>query len=423
MIANGRRLPGRRVSASAVRLASAALIALAAAPAPAQHTAVFTDGKKAAGVLRSISLDGRVSFRAADGVEIARPLEDVQSLELNPVQNLALAVPVELWLPAGGRLLGTITGGVERRLSFACDLGDLTLPLDSVRAIRFPKNVPEAPTAEELRRTFAEAFDRVRADKSRTEDVIFARRGDDLVELGGFLTAAAADSFSVRYQGAERRLSFAKVYAVVLSGRAAAAAAAPVLTAQITGVGGSTADLEIREMRDDHWRLIGPQGLDIRVGGARIARVELRSNKIVPLAGLPRAEVKSVTDFPGQIALAEDRNFFGEPLKLGGRTVTGLCVKPATEIKYNLAGGDFKRFAALVGIDDGSLPAGGRAAFEVLVDGAVKFKADSVAAGDKPREVAVDLAGAKVLVLRVGFAGESPAGAVAVWGDARVIRR
>jgi hypothetical protein len=243
------------------------------------------------------------------------------------------------------------------------------------------------------------------------------------VQLGGFLTGATADSFAVRYQGAERKLGFSKVYAVVLSGRAAAASAAPPLTAHVVGVGGSTADLEIREMRDDAWRLVGAQGLDIRVSGARIARVEFRSNKVVPIAKLPRAEVKSVTDFPGQPALAEDRNFFGEPLRLAGKAVGGLCVKPFTEIRYNIAGADFKRFTAVVGIDDGSITAGGKATFEVLVDGVVKFKAEALAAGDKPREVGVDLAGAKVLVLRTSFAGNLPAGAVAVWGEARVIRR
>lgn len=416
----------------ALLVASLLAASPAAAAAPAPHAMTATDGRRTVGRLSAITLEGKVVFKPADGgADVVRALEDTAVLELNESRRPPVAPPAEVWLPGGGTLLGAVSAAADGDLTFEGDLGRFALKLNGVRAVRFPAN---APAAEENRRTYVEAFDRARADTVRNEDVLFARRGDDLVQLGGYLVGVADDGFRFRYQGNERRIGFAKVYAVVLSGRAAGGGgASPAVVANVFGAGGSTATVEVREMANDRWRLLGPAGLDVAVETRDIARVEFRSGKVVWLAGLARKDsaVKHVPALGGgwPVAVMDDRNFFGEPLRLAGREVRGLCVRPLTEIKYDLAdyGGEFARFTAKVGIDDAAAPAGATADFEVLADGKSVFKAAGVGAvsADKPpAEVNLDLTGVKTLVLRVDFHGDRPAvGALAVWGDARLLRK
>jgi hypothetical protein len=408
-------------------------LVLSAAPVSAASAAqalVTNDGRRVTGELKAVTTDGRVSFAEADGKVTTRALDEIAALELNDAAPPGIAPSAEAWLPAGGTLRGEIAApaagagaGDADGLTFKCEFGEVRLPLSGLRAIRYPGNTP---AAEDIRKTFEEAFERSRADAARTDDVIFARRGDDFVQLGGFLTGVSPTTFTFRYQGAERKLAVAKVYAVVLSGRAAGAAATPETVAKVTGVAGSSLTVEAREFRDGKWRLLGPGGLDLSAPAASVSRMEFRSGKIIYLSALPRKPdaVRSAQSLGGDWPVLDDRNYFGEPLRVAGKEVRGLCCKPRTEIRYDLTalGGELRRFNAILGIDDAAAPAKGRATFEVLLDGKSAYKAENVAAGDA-REMGIDIAGAKVLVLRVDFAGGSGVGEIAVWGDARLIRK
>lgn len=429
---------------------------------PGQHRITLADGTVITGKLAERQPDGRLVIVTADGRSVDRSLEDLTLLELG-VETAVAARPdadaVEVWLPAGGMLRGRIAGagpgadpkakpgpkpadpakpaGKDAPADGAAeatpvvvegDLGRMELPFASLRAIRFPGR--EAGLRDEAARLeAAAAFGRALADQTRNDDVLFAMRGNDLVQLPGFASGFRGAEFAFRYQGRERTMARDKVYAVVISGRAARAAGVPA-NCRVTGVGGSTADLEMRGMADGKIRLLGPLGIDVRVPVANIARIEFRNSRIIELAGRERdaASVRTAPAFGGEWPVLDGKTWLGTPTKLGGRTVKGLCMRPLTEVRYDLAriGEGFQQFRAVVGVDDSAAAAGGKVTFEVLADGKSVFRSadtGSIPAGSPPVEVVVPLEGVKVLVLRADFGAGPPVGQVAVWGDARLVRQ
>jgi NPCBM/NEW2 domain len=115
-----------------------------------------------------------------------------------------------------------------------------------------------------------------------------------------------------------------------------------------------------------------------------------------------------------------DRGVAGEPLKLPGYQLPfpkGLVVAPDTVLTYNL-GGDYREFRVVVGIPETSPDAALEAKVTIEADGRVLFS-EPVKRKDKPKELSLDVKGAKQLRIIVD-ADLAVNGNRVVLADARV---
>ena len=118
----------------------------------------------------------------------------------------------------------------------------------------------------------------------------------------------------------------------------------------------------------------------------------------------------------------------GHALKMSGRTYAhGFGTHPEGAVAFT-ANGKVAAFDALVGIDDDAKNAGSgksygqpAACFNVWADGLIVWSSGDLRLGQKPREVHVDLAGAKEIILETksGRAYTAFDAANADWADAR----
>ena len=117
-----------------------------------------------------------------------------------------------------------------------------------------------------------------------------------------------------------------------------------------------------------------------------------------------------------------DRSVGGGRLRVAGHTFDkGIGLHSDSRLTFDL-GGAYRRFESTVGLDNLG-GRGGSVRIRVLVDGQAKIGDDkelSIATG--PREVNVDVTGAKELTLVVEFGNGGDVGDHVDWADAPVIK-
>lgn len=110
----------------------------------------------------------------------------------------------------------------------------------------------------------------------------------------------------------------------------------------------------------------------------------------------------------------------GTPLRLGGVVYPhGVGTHANSTFWVDLKGAAGK-FVAVVGVDD-ERPASGSVTFEVWVDGKRRADTGVMRGGDAPKLIAVDLAGAKTMMLAVSDAGDGIGNDHADWAGAMIV--
>jgi hypothetical protein len=159
--------------------------------------------------------------------------------------------------------------------------------------------------------------------------------------------------------------------------------------------------------------LIAP--LDIRQLPAATTAIERPVERIdgIFLDALEPVSVKQ-----GYGTLQKNRSVWEKPLVIGGqRFVRGLGTHAPSKIVFALDG-TYRRFQTWAGADANTSPT---VTFEVRVDGVKRWESGLMTRDTPAASVDVDVAGAKVLELVVGDAGEFSADH-ADWAEARLIR-
>lgn len=114
-----------------------------------------------------------------------------------------------------------------------------------------------------------------------------------------------------------------------------------------------------------------------------------------------------------------DKSINGQPITIAGRRFERGVGTHSPGVFYIDLGGRAVRFTAWVGIDDDAQTPGS-ATFKLVGDGDVLWTSGIMRAGEAPKEVSIDLKGIKILVLRVGDAGDGNGMDHADWADARI---
>jgi hypothetical protein len=378
-------------------------------PAFAVRTAA---GKDVRGPLRELKADW--SVRAGE--------ETVAGGDVLAIRRIGLPLPPlpsdeHLILANGDRIPVRSPRLADERFHFVHpDLNggkETSLPLPAVAVWwRLAPDRTEDP--ERLRRRLAA--------EARTRDVVLLRNGD---VLSGVLNGIEADKVSFEVEKKTVSLPLAGVAAVALStelaeplrpkgvhGKLVLAGAAGRLTVSAASCKDGT-NLEATTAF----------GASLRVPLDRVAALDLFGGKAVYLSDLKPAKYEFVPYLDEHWPLAADANAAGHDLRVGGSTYgKGLGLHSASRLSYSLGGG-YRRFEAVVGLDDRD-GREGSVRVRVLADGkAFDLGGDgTLTLRSGPLALSVPVEGVRELTLVVEFGKGGNVQDVVDWADARLVR-
>ena len=379
-------------------------------------TATTVDDQAIPGELISIDAVPTATLRVGGKLRQI-PCADLLSIELRSGNPTPRAEDTAIVLRDGGVLRGAIRGGSGRGVSLASPLfGSVECPLRAVARIELPAPQPSPPLQP------AEKLDRLLFRNGETVD--------------GTVESVGAEGKGIRFRAealGQLDIPFERLVAIAFTGGAAASdslreAQGPGVVAIAYADNGSVVAGRIGSLADGKLALRpawvplaneGPGALALDV--ARVLRIEFRGGRLVYLSDLAPAEAKETPFFDLVWHYRRDLSVDGHPLRLGTRTYRkGLGVHSRCELTYALDG-SFRRFLTDVGIDE-EVGEKGDVDVAVLVDGQVRFERKGVTGRDDPIPVAVDVAGAKRLTLRVDFGRDFDICDHADWANPHLLR-
>jgi hypothetical protein len=317
-----------------------------------------------------------------------------------------LGNPFVFELADGSRFGGRVDGGGD---------GEVVIRFRSGQTARAPRAA--------LRSIFATSADDARIESLRaipeaelqTTDVALVAREQRTAELRGEVRAIDASGVAFFWRDKEVTLPWDRLVGLRLRTPAAREA-----SAQVRIVGGDV--LAGRIVGGDEQAVVLQSGVlgRVPVAWARIERIEFRSERLIYLSDAQPALVEFESIVGRKWAAAFDRDLLGEPIRMGGREFgRGIAAHSRTLLGWRVGGG-FSKLAATAGVIDDVSPVG-QVRMAVLGDGRVLWEA-SLAAGGRPQELLVDIAGVRELQLLVDFGDGLDLGDHAAWAEARLIR-
>jgi hypothetical protein len=393
------------------------LIIATAAPA-AEDASVLFEARTAEGKLPAGTLL-KMDEKWAIGLGGAHPAT-VEDGELLVLRRTNRELPDR---PAGMQVVftnGDCVGVHEAKLEgerVLCRLGDknrtefkATLSTLSLIWLAPPSEPAER---DKLRRRWA-------AEK-RARDVVRLRNGDS---VEGILTGLDEAAFQIEVDKKKVRLDLEKIAAVALSselasapkpkgvfGRLILADGARISLSKCEYTGGKTLSATTLYNATLHILLDEVLALYIFQGKA----VYLSDLKPVKFEWKPFGNL----DWPP----VADGSVSGRDLRLGGSTYDkGMGLHADSRLTYDLAG-KFRRFEALVGLEECEDGRSGTARIKVLVDGKPRpLDVEELTGKSKPLPISLDVKEAKELTLVVEFGRRGDVLARVNWIDARLIK-
>lgn len=402
-------------------LAGMLVVGLFSTPSDRRVADAFTlttvDGRTLSAAEISIGTDGKVSIPASKDAGPAR-LEDLVQIvppgagvSSRPAEGEGL---VTIILADGGELRGRLLpagGGHADKQVIWADVGlprPVAFSFSSLAAIRISNARNEAAERELETRL---------AHRDAARDFLIALGADGATAVPGALESLTPTEWSFKLGGQVRRGPLARTFAIVF---AAGSGQRSDATARVVLRSGARFAATLLSAGESGLRLRTSFDADVSLPWSEIERVDLQSSRVEFLSNLKPAAVESRGSFGDAWPWAADRGLMGGPLKIGERTFAkGLAVHSQSRLSYELPE-SFSQFQATIGVDDPSRQ--GNVVFRVLGDGQALFESGAVKAGEAPRDVAVELKGARRLSLEVDFGDGLDLGDRAVWGNARLIR-
>jgi hypothetical protein len=293
-------------------------------------------------------------------------------------------------------------------------LQELNPPVATVALIWFGAPDDADDPAVLLRRLFVE---------HRTRDVILLRNGD---RIEGTLTALDRDQVCRLTVGKRRvEVPCARIAAIALNSELLARLQPDGPYAHIVLADGCRLALATGRVDAAGKTLSGKTlfGAAVEIGVDQVAALDVRQGAAVYLSDLePRRYLH--TPFLGvSWPYVKDGTVAGRELSLGGSTYDkGLSMHAESRLTYDL-GGRYRRFEAVVGLDERTGKRG-RVRLQVLLDGKPQdIGWDRELTGrDEPLRLQVDVRGGRELTLAVLFGRFGDVQAQVNWADARLIK-
>ncbi|OAI50789.1 hypothetical protein AYO44_17500 [Planctomycetaceae bacterium SCGC AG-212-F19] len=410
-----RALPGLLLLALPL---SAALVAAGEADPPARleflvHSA---SGSPVKGQLKQIDEQWNVLPDAPKPVKIA-------GADLISIRRVDLPLPgppagQQVVFANGDRLPGAIGDLTGERLtlrSARSDFEAMTLPLSALAVLWF-----ETPAGMER----PDLVRRRLLLERRSRDVIWLRNGD---QLQGNVVKLDREALFIEVDRKQVKVDRGKLAIVAFNNELVRTLRPKEPYAQLVLADGCR--LGVASVRLDGNRLTGKTlfGATVTLPLADLRALDIRQGRAVYLSDLKPASYHFTPYFPrlayGWVADGSigDGSPAGDEMRLAGSTFgKGIGMHSESRISYALDGA-YRRFEALVGLDDRG-GANGSVRIKVLVDGKPReLGLDKELTGrDGPKEVRLDVAGARTLTLAVEY-GRFDQGQVN-WADARLVK-
>jgi len=388
------------------------LTLLAAGPTFAA-TAVTVEGQSLPCEVVSIDATPTATLRV-DGAAKPMACTDLQAIELRPGEPSVDIQQSAILLRDGSCLRGSIQDGSGSSVKVASPLfGEVECPLQAVARIELPgsQSGPPLQPGEKL-------------------DRLLLRNGET---IEGSVEWIGPKGIRFRSEPlGQIEIAFERLLAVAFAGQGPAPKGVRPIHlftkappegafAIVHADNGTLVAGRIASLAGGKLTLKALFGQEMALDAARLLRIEFRGGRLIYLSDLEPAEAKETPFFDLVWHYRRDQSIDGNPLRLGGRTYRkGLGVHSRCELTYELKG-SFRRFLADFGID-GEVGEKGDVDVAVLVDGVPRFERKSVTGRDGPVPVALDVAGAARLTLRVDFGRDLDICDHADWANARLIR-
>lgn len=392
---------------------TACLLLAAAATAPKVDVATL-QGQTHAGTLERITATTLTLETETDPVHV--PVAELMEVRFPATEKPAEGEKLAAWvaLTDGTRLSCTKVTTTAKAASIEpAGLGSLEVPMSAVAHVRFG---PPDPKVDE-------AWDKL-CRREATKDLLVIRKNDVLDFLDGQVGSVDETFVKFLLDGAEVPVNRAKVFGVIYA-RRAAQASKPFCSVALAG--GDTVFVKALTWDGSKLKAALPAGaeLDIPVESVRsldfslgkiryLSQMDPRDEEHVPFFGAPDVPI---------FRYRRDKTIEGKPLKLGGKAYDrGLWIHSKTRLQYRI-GGEYRRFQAVMGIDQEV--AHGEGAVRVVISGdGRKLLETDVRAADPPQPLDLDVTGVRDLEILVDFIDEKDAG-IADWldlADARIIK-
>lgn len=349
--------------------------------------------------------DGRVSLDAEQLLWISAPRKPAPA-------RLTTGVVVEL--TDGSTILGRqyVAQAAQARITLS-DGEVLETPTSIVRTVQLQQQsgVPAAEWARLI-------------DMKVDSDLLVLRKDQSIDYHRGILHDVTEDAVRFDLDGEVLPVKRSKVYGFAY--RHGGQIELPPAACRITDSAGS--QWSVRSLRlSEKLQWTTPAGLSVAQAADKIVQIDFSGGKIVYLSDVKPETVRWMPYFgagkpPAAVeqfyAPRYDRNFDSGTLQLGGTPYPkGLALHSRTELVYRLPD-RFRRFRAIVGIDDAVRPGGN---VRLILRGDGKELLDvAVAGSDAPRPVDVDLTGIRRLTIVVDFGDSLSAGDYLLLCNARL---
>jgi hypothetical protein len=332
---------------------------------------------------------GRVSLDAKQVARIGRPHPDGQS-------NAATDVLAEL--VDGTRLAGT-DYAVREGLARVTRPGGAVVEFSAGDVVAVRLQPATEPVAAEWSRIL---------QSERDTDLLVVRRERSIDYHRGVLSDVDDRVVRFRLDGDDLPVKRSKVFGLVYYRSAGRSLPEPVCW--LTDGDGSRWAVRSLRLEGDRVRWTTPLGLEVHGAAAEVVSVDFSPGKIVYLSDLepesrvwtpyfrPNRELPALSRFFGP---REDRGLAPGPLVLDGtQYAKGLALHSRTRLVYRLPG-QFRRFQAVVGIDDRVRPQGN---VRLVVRGDDRVLLETNVTGtDPPLPVDLDVTGVRRLAILVDY--------------------
>ncbi len=379
------------------------------ADAAVQVEATRIDGSVIQGEWLPVDEPGKIGLRTKDRREILSA-DDLISLRFidafAPTHSQEWAVTV--WCNNGSIIPADIVDGHETAVRLKTPFAErVTVALKDIAAIRWNRHQAR----------FGKLIQEHLAARSEAKDTLIALRDDKPRSLEGAIEAVSGDGGSFNFRNRVLHFTSRNAVGLVL---AAVAGAKPGPAVCVIDDGYRVAG-HILRTSSDSISLRGVSDVTISLSVPTIREIQFNSTRVVYLSDLKPSDQQQRSVFDIHWPVRFDRAVSNRPLALNGRSYAkGLGVHAHSEVTYQL-GQAYRSFAATIGIDDFTRPAG-HVIFQVIGDNRELFNSGPITGRDDPRDLLVDLAGVRVIRLVVQQAEQLDIGDHADWANARLIK-
>ena len=351
-------------------------------------------GESHQGELVGIAPNGAVSLSSGEGT-VDVPLADVMAVRFPAPDDEQPVDPAvaRVRLVDGTSLACSDLSVSSRSVSLkTARLGTVSVPLTAVSSIRLGA----------LDSKVKDAWDELRG-RTIQRDLLVIRKNDVLDHLTGVVGAVDGENVKFLLGGREVPVKRANVFGIVYA-RAAAQQNSPVCEATLAG--DDKAQLKSVAYADAAVTAELLAGPKVTIQPADIRVLDFSLGKVRYLSDLEPREYTLTPFFDGEAERSlfryrRDRNQTGGALALGGKTFQkGLWIHSRTKLVYRI-GTDYRRFQAVMGIDDDVAPRGD---VHVVISGDGKPLLETDVRGtDKPQELDLDVSGVRDLEIFVDY--------------------